>query len=154
MPQMVLVFLLCAMGCAGFPSDPDGLRKWADDLEGKRVLYEKVEDKWGSGDVASSFTAYLEENHVHLIEEQMTRGQFGHSMNRYYFYNDRLFCYREKRTNPDSTVVDIEILFDPEGQVLVATQSLNGSPTALESYIAPMAQKHGQTLRDMTKRSI
>lgn len=151
MHRVLMVFLFCVIGCTGFPSDPDGLRKRADELDAQRDHYEKVEDKWGSGEVVSSFTAYVDGDQVHLIEEQMTRGRSGHSVNRYYFHDDRLFCYREKRMNLDNTIEDIEIFFDGDGQAVASSQQLNGSPTTLESYVVSMAQKHGRTLRELVR---
>lgn len=147
-------FLLLAFSifsCEGLPDNPEGLRALADKMETQKDAYDKTYDNWGSGDVASTFTSYLDGKAVAFIEEHMTRGRSGRSINRYYFYNDLLFRYRESRTNSDTTHVEIEILFDVNGKTLFATQKKDQQPIAVDNYIPSMAKKHGQTLRKLAK---
>lgn len=146
-----LLMSLTILSCEGLPSDPNGLRALADKMETQQDTYEKAYDNWGSGDVASTFTAYLDGDAVAFIEEHMTRGTSGRSINKYFFYDDLLFCYRESRTTSDSTRVEVEILFDGTGEVLSETQTKNTKPVAVETYIVPMAKQHAQTLKDMAK---
>jgi hypothetical protein len=150
-PLYLLPIVLTILSCEGLPSEPDGLRALADKMETQQNTYDKAYDNWGSGDVASTFTAYLNGNAVAFIEEHMTRGTSGRSINRYYFYDDLLFCYRESRNNSDTTHVEVEIIFDANGEVLAAKQKKDNQPIAVDSYSAPMAKKHGQTLRELAK---
>ena len=145
------ILLLTVISCEGLPSEPDGLRALANKMETQKDTYDKAYDNWNSGDVTSTFTSYLDGNAVAFIEEHMTRGTSGRSINRYYFYNDEIFCYRENRNNSDSTRVEVEILFDVNGDVMVAKQKQNNQPVTVDNYIVPMAKKHGQTLRTLTK---
>jgi len=147
----LLLLLLTFVACEGLPSEPDGLRALANKMETQKDTYDKAYDNWSVGDVTSTFTSYLDGNTVAFIEEHMTRGTSGRSINRYYFYNDEIFCYRENRNNSDSTHVEIEILFDINGEVMATHQKQNNQPTAIDRYIIPMAKKHGQTLRELTK---
>lgn len=147
----LLGFLLTCLACEGLPSEPDGLRAFADKMEAQKDTYDKAYDNWNAGDVTSTFTSYLDGNTVAFIEEHMTRGTSGRSINRYYFYNDEIFCYRENRNNSDSTRVEVEILFDVNGDVMVSKQKQNDQPVVVDNYIVPMAKKHGQTLRTLTK---
>lgn len=154
MKKIFFLLLLCTVACGDdLPKDVNGLRHYADTIETGRDKMEQAVDNWNSGDVSASFTAYLDGDDLKLIEEHMTRGATGRSINRYYFHDDNLFCYREARNNRDSTTARIEILFNPKGEVLAALQTQNGSPTALPAYVAPMAQKHAQTLRDLTAKA-
>lgn len=148
--RICLFLSLCLMlGCAGYPRDADEMRKLSAEIEVRRDRLEQVSDTWRSGDVSSSFTAYGEGEDIRFIEERMVRGESGRSVNRYYFFDEALFCYRETRTNRDDTTVEIEVLFDEAGQVVASSQRLNGTPTAVASYVAAMAKKHAQTLRDL-----
>lgn len=152
MKRLSFVCLLTILfACEGLPSDPNGLRDLANNMEAQQDNYEKAYDNWTSGDVTSTFTAHLDGNSVAFIEEHMTRGTSGRSINKYFFYDDQLFCFRENRNNTDSTRVEVEILFDPTGEILEASQKLDNQPVALSDYIASMAKQHGQTLRELTK---
>ena len=146
-----LFIVLTLFSCEGLPDNPQGLRALADKMETQKDTYDKAYDNWGSGDVASTFTAYLNGDTVAFIEEHMTRGTSGRSINRYYFFDDLLFGYRENRTNSDTTHVEIEFLFDVNGEILIANQKKDKKPIAIDSYIASMAKKHGQTLRELAK---
>ena len=147
MKHFLLLFLsLTLFACEGLPDNPQGLRALADKMDAQKDIYDPVQDTWQSGDVTSTFTAYLESDVVAFIEEHMTRGTSGTAINHYYFYNNQLFCYRETRTNTDKTQIKIEILFDVNGDVMIATQTQNGQPVATSNYIVPMAKKHSQTL--------
>jgi hypothetical protein len=154
MKRITLLLSFCTLlACEGLPSDPNGLRAFADRMESRQESYDKAYDNWGSGDVASTYTAYLDGSTVAFIEEHMTRGTSGRSINRYYFYNDQLFCYRESRNNSDSTHVDVEVVFDAQGEVLVAQQKLNNQPVATDAYSPSMARKHSQTLRELARHA-
>jgi hypothetical protein len=145
------ILLLTFIACEGLPSEPDGLRAFANKMEAQKDTYDKAYDNWNAGDVTSTFTSYLDGNAVAFIEEHMTRGTSGRSINHYYFYNDEIFCYRENRNNSDSTRVEIEILFDIQGEVMAAKQKQDNQPVSVDRYIIPMAKKHSQTLRERTK---
>ena len=148
--RICLLLSLCLIfGCAGYPRDVEEMRKLTADIEARRDRLEQKTDTWRSGDVSSSFTAYGEGEDIRFIEERMVRGESGQSVNRYYFFDEKLFCYRETRTNRDDSTVEIEVLFDEAGQVVASSQRLNGTPTAVEYYIAAMATKHAKTLRDL-----
>ncbi|MGA1197829.1 MAG: hypothetical protein ACO36I_15175 [Candidatus Latescibacterota bacterium] len=151
MKHIYLSILLLCMACEGLPSEPDGLRALANKMETQKDTYDKAYDNWSAGDVTSTFTSYLDGHTVAFIEEHMTRGTSGRSINRYYFYNNEIFCYRENRNNSDSTRVEIEILFDIQGEVMAAQQTQDRQPVSVDRYIIPMAKKHGQTLRERTK---
>lgn len=145
---IILVFQF--ISCSGeLPSDANGLRLLAEEIESEREGFDKAYNNWGSGDVASSFTIFLDGEEVVLIEEHMTRGETGRSVNRFYFYDDALFCYREKRTNQDSTVLEMELLFDKGSQVVEAKQLADGTPSTVADYVAPLAKKHAETLRNL-----
>jgi hypothetical protein len=148
-----LAIVLTILSCEGLPSEPDGFRALADKIETQQNTYQKAYDNWGSGDVASTFTAFLDGKTVALIEEHMTRGRSGRSINRYYFYGDQIFCYRENRNNSDSTRVEVEIIFDANGEVLASEQKKDDQPIAVDRYSPSMAIKHGQPLRELAKNA-
>lgn len=147
----ILLFIFTLTACEGLPDSPEGLRALADKMNTQQDTYEQTHHTWKSGDVTSTFTAYLDGDAVAFIEEHMTRGTSGTSINHYYFFNDQLFSYRETRNNTDNTQVEIEILFDPNGEVLAATQKQNNQPVAPATYLISMAQKHSQTLHQLAQ---
>ena len=145
---IMLVFLFSACS-RDLPSDANGLGVLANEIEAEREEFEKAYNNWGAGDVVSSFTVFLDGSEVVLIDEHMTRGATGRSVNRFYFYDDLLFCYREKRTNQDGTVLEIELLFSKEGRVVEAKQLADGTLSTVADYVVSMAVKHAKTLQDL-----
>ncbi|MDP6041728.1 MAG: hypothetical protein QGG64_24490, partial [Candidatus Latescibacteria bacterium] len=145
---IIPVFLFGACS-RDLPGDANGLRALANGIEAEREEFEKAYNNWGSGDVASSFTVFLDGGDVVLIDEHMTRGESGRSVNRFYFSDDVLFCYREKRTNQDSTVLEIALLFNKNGEVVEAKQLADGTPSTVADYVALLAKKHAKTLHDL-----
>jgi len=146
---MICSFISCQKE---LPSGEAGLRTLVAQIESDREVFVKSEHVWRSGDVSSVFTAFLRGNKVFLIEESMTRGESGLSQNRFYFYTDVLFCYREKRTNKDNSVLEIEVLFDREGKVVAQKQLMDGKTTDLQNYVVPLAKRHGKTLWDLVNK--
>ena len=148
---LIAVLLLTACG-SELPDNEAGLRTLVTQIESDRGIFTKEEKNWRSGDVSSVFTTFSQNGKVLLIEENMTRGESGLSKNRFYFFNDELFCYREKRINTDDSVLEIEVFLNREGKVVAQKQLTDGKSSNVPKYVVPLAKKHGNTLLDLVNK--
>jgi len=121
------------------------------------ILYHPEEEKqfdWGSGKAYSYFRAYFQNSKLIFINEDFHYRQPGESFNRYYFKDGNMLYYIGKSITymPDKQAKNIEMMVDPDGNVIAYDKIVNGQRSGLESEESEFIIEHAKELRDIVER--
>ena len=103
---------------------------------------------WGSADAYSNFRAYFDKSKLIFINEDFRYRQPGEEFNRYYF-KDGNFLYfvgRELTFDPDKQYTNIEMMVDPDGNVIAYDKVVNGQRTNLDGAESKKIIEHAREL--------
>jgi len=103
---------------------------------------------WGSADAYSNFRAYFDKSKLIFINEDFRYRQPGEEFNRYYF-KDGNFLYfvgRELTFDPDKKYTNIEMMVDPDGNVIAYDKVVNGQKTNLDGVESKKIIEHAREL--------
>ena len=111
---------------------------------------------WGSAKAYSNFRAYFHNSKLIFINEDYQYREPGESFNRYYFKDGNLLYYigKELTYMPDKQFRNIEMMVDPDGQVIAYEKMVNGLRESLSSDEANLVVEHAKILEEIvSKRS-
>jgi len=111
---------------------------------------------WGSGEAYSNFRAYYNNAKLIFINEDFRYREPGEAFNRYYFKDGKMlyFVGRELTYMPDKQFKNVELMVDPDGNVIGYDYVINGQRTGLDSDDSKKIIKHSQELeRIVSERS-
>lgn len=111
---------------------------------------------WGSGEAYSNFRAYFQKAKLIFINEDFRYRQPGDAFNRYYFKDGKLvyFVGRELTYMPDKKFKNMELMVDPDGNVIAYDYVINGQRTGLDSEDSKKIIEHSRDLeRIVSERS-
>lgn len=111
---------------------------------------------WGSGEAYSNFRAYFQKAKLIFINEDFRYRQPGDAFNRYYFKDGKLvyFVGRELTYMPDKKFKNMELMVDPDGNVIAYDYVINGQRTGLDSEDSKKIIEHSRELeRIVSERS-
>lgn len=111
---------------------------------------------WGSAKAYSNFRAYFQDSKLIFINEDYRYREPGESFNRYYFKDGNLLYYIGKALTymPDKQFKNIEMMVDPDGQVIAYEKMVNGQRESLSGDEADLIVEHAQQLEEIvSKRS-
>jgi hypothetical protein len=105
---------------------------------------------WGSGEAYSNFRAYFHNSKLIFINEDYRYRQPGEAFNRYYFKDGNMlyFVGRELTYMPDKQFKNIEMMADPDGNVIAYDKIVNGQRMNLDG---PESEKIKQHARELEK---
>lgn len=103
---------------------------------------------WGSEEAYSNFRAYFHQNKLIFINEDFRYRQPGEEFNRYYFKDGKMlyFVGRSLTFNPDKKHLIIDMLVDPDGNVIAYDKIVNGERLNLDSEESEKIIRHAQEL--------
>lgn len=90
---------------------------------------------WGSASAYSNFRAYFHDSNLIFINEDYRYRKPGDSFNRYYFKDGNMlyFIGKELSYMPNKQFKNIEMMVDPDGNVIAYDKVVNGQRSALSS---------------------
>jgi hypothetical protein len=156
---LALVAVAAACGCGGARPSPTVT---ASTLEQRAAAVDRdansMTRKSGAssmGDASSKFDAFFENGRLRLIAEKLSLGEYGSSVNRYYFDDAVYFAFEEKtRVNLAPAAsgaaekISLRIFFTPDGAVLDGRKSVGGERAIVEDTDARGALLHANALRE------
>jgi hypothetical protein len=103
---------------------------------------------WGSGDAYSNFRAYYHNSKLIFINEDYRFREPGEAFNRYYFRDGNLlyFVGRELTYMPDKKYTNIEMMVDPDGNVIAYENVMNGQRSGLSSDDSKKIIEHAKAI--------
>ena len=112
---------------------------------------------WGSEEAYSNFRAYFHSDQLIFINEDFRFRQPGEQFNRYYFKDGNFLYYvgRELSFNPDKQFKNIEVMIDPDGNIIAYDKIVNGQRKNLDGTESKKLIEHAKELeRIVSERSI
>ena len=103
---------------------------------------------WGSEEAYSNFRAYYNNNKLIFINEDFRYRQPGEQFNRYYFKDGNMlyFVGRALTFNPEKEYTNIDMMIDPDGNVIAYDNIVNGKRLNLSSEDSEKIIKHAREL--------
>ena len=111
---------------------------------------------WGGADAYSNFRAYYHNSKLIFINEDYRFREPGEAFNRYYFKDGNLlyFVGRELTYMPDKKYTNIEMMVDPDGNVIGYENVMNGQRSGLSSDDSKKIIEHAKAIEKIvTERS-
>ena len=103
---------------------------------------------WGGADAYSNFRAYYHNSKLIFINEDYRFREPGEAFNRYYFKDGNLlyFVGRELTYMPDKKYTNIEMMVDPDGNVIGYENVMNGQRSGLSSDDSKKIIEHAMAI--------
>lgn len=111
---------------------------------------------WGSSKAYSNFRAYFNKSELIFINEDYRYRQPGEAFNRYYFKDGVMlyFIGKEIAYYPDKEFKNIEMMADPDGNLIAYDKVINGERSSLSQEEADLIIEHAEQLEKIvTERS-
>ena len=111
---------------------------------------------WGGADAYSNFRAYYHNSKLIFINEDYRFREPGEAFNRYYFKDGNLlyFVGRELTYMPAKKYTNIEMMVDPDGNVIAYENVMNGQRSGLSSDDSKKIIEHAKAIEKIvTDRS-
>jgi hypothetical protein len=109
---------------------------------------------WGSAKAYSYFTTYFHNSKMIFINEEFHYRDRGEAFNLYYFNNGSMlyFIGREVDFTQGKRAKNIEMLVDPDGNVIGYDKIVNGQRTGLDSEESKFIIEHAKELKNIVER--
>lgn len=106
---------------------------------------------WGSAEAYSYFRAYFHNSKLIFINEDFHYRQPGEAFNLYYFKDGNMiyFIGKEIIYTPNKQFRNIEMMVDPDENVIAYEKIVNGQRLGLESEESDFIISHAKELRDI-----
>jgi hypothetical protein len=103
---------------------------------------------WGSALAYSNFRAYFNKSKLIFINEDYNYRQPGEAFNRYYFKDGNMlyFVGKELTYIPDKTFNNIEMMIDPDGDVIAYDKVVNGQRSSLDKEESEKIIQHARAI--------
>jgi hypothetical protein len=103
---------------------------------------------WGSAKAYSNFRAYFHNSKLIFINEDYRFRQSGDSFNRYYFKDGNMLYYIGKELSymPDKKYMNLEMMVDPDGNIIAYDKIVNGERLALSGQESKEIIEHAREL--------
>lgn len=112
---------------------------------------------WGSAKAYSTFRAYFHNSKLIFINEDYRYRKAGDSFNRWYFKDGSMLYYigKELTYMPKKQSKNIEMMVDPDGNVIAYDKIVNGERIGLSNEEAKEIVEHSRELEQIvSKRSV
>ena len=103
---------------------------------------------WGTATAYSNFRAYFQNSKLIFINEDYRYREPGEAFNRYYFKDGNMlyFVGRELTYMPDKQFKNIEMMVDPDGNVIAYDKVVNGQRSGLSSEDSKKIIQHAKEI--------
>ena len=103
---------------------------------------------WGGADAYSNFRAYYHNSKLIFINEDYRFREPGEAFNRYYFKDGKLlyFVGRELTYMPEKKYKNVEMMVDPDGNVIAYENVMNGQRSSLSSDDSKKIIEHAKAI--------
>ena len=103
---------------------------------------------WGTATAYSNFRAYFHNSKLIFINEDYRFREPGEAFNRYYFKDGNLlyFVGRELTYIPDKKYTNIEMMVDPDGNVIAYDKVVTGQRSGLSSEESTEIIQHARAI--------
>ena len=146
---IILLFALLLISCGRKEYTEKGILEIKKEIDS--LLYNPEGEEhfnWGSAEAYSNFRAYFHKNKLIFINEDFRFREPGEQFNRYYF-KDGNFLYlvgREMIYQPEKQFTNIEMMVDPDGNVIAYDKIVNGQRMNLSGEESEKIIQHAQAL--------
>jgi len=154
---IILAFILLLISCGRKEYTEKGILEIKKEIDS--LLYNPEAEEhfnWGSGNAYSNFRAYFHKSKLIFINEDYHYRQPGEAFNRFYFKDGNMlyFVGRELTYMPDKQFKNIEMMADPDGNVIGYDKVVNGQRSGLSSEESAEIIEHARALEKIvTERS-
>ncbi len=149
---LTAITLILLLSCGRKEYTEQGILEVKEEIDS--LLYNPEAEEhfnWGSARAYSNFRAYFHNSNLIFINEDFRHRHPGESFNRYYFKDGNLlyFIGKELTYNPNKIYNNVEMMVDPDGNVLAYDKFVNGKRMSLNSEEIDAIVEHAEQLRDI-----
>jgi hypothetical protein len=152
---LTAVTLISLLSCGRKEYTEQGILEVKEEIDS--LLYNPEAEEhfnWGSARAYSNFRAYYHKSNLIFINEDFRHRHPGESFNRYYFKDGNLlyFIGKELTYNPNKIYNNVEMMVDPDGNVIAYDKFVNGKRMSLNSEEIDAIVDHAEQLRDIVNK--
>ena len=131
-----ILILLLLLSCGRKEYTEKGILEIKTEIDS--LLYKPEAEKhfdWGSAEAYSTFWAYFHDSKMIFINEDFHNRKRGEAFNLYYFKDGNMLYFISKEINylPGKQAKNIEMMVDPNGNVIAYDKVVNGQRMGLSS---------------------
>jgi len=146
---IILIILLTLFSCGRKEYTEQGIKEIKKEIDS--LLYNPDAEEhfnWGSAKAYSNFRAYFHNSKLIFINEDYRFRQSGDSFNRYYFKDGNMLYYIGKELSymPDKKYMNLEMMVDPDGDIIAYDKIVNGERLALSGQESKEIIEHAREL--------
>jgi hypothetical protein len=146
---LVTLILMIIFSCGRKEYTENGILEIKKEIDS--LLYNPEAEEhfnWGSGEAYSNFRAYFHNSKLIFINEDYRYREPGEAFNRYYFKDGNMlyFVGRELTYMPEKQFKNIELMADPDGNVIAYDKVINGQRSGLSSEESTEIVQHAKEL--------
>jgi hypothetical protein len=146
---IILIILLTLFSCGRKEYTEQGIKEIKKEIDS--LLYNPDAEEhfnWGSAKAYSNFRAYFHNSKLIFINEDYRFRQSGDSFNRYYFKDGNMLYYIGKELSymPDKKYMNLEMMVDPDGNIIAYDKIVNGERLALSGQESKEIIEHAREL--------
>lgn len=154
---LIILILAILSSCGRKEYTEKGIREIIKEIDS--LLYNPEAEEhfnWGSSKAYSNFRAYFHNSKLIFINEDYNYRQPGESFNRYYFKDGNMlyFIGKEITYMPSKQFKNIEMMVDPDGNVIAYDKVVNGQRIGLDSDEAEKIINHAKELSDIVEKKM
>jgi hypothetical protein len=149
------IIFITLISCGRREYTEEGINEIKREIDSLLYTAEGEKFDWGSGKAYSYFTAYFDESgEMIFINEDFRYRKSGTSFNRYYFSYGNVISFigREMIYVPEKQQKNIDVLINPDGDVIVYDKIINGKRENLSNDEAEEIVNHARELRDIVEK--
>jgi hypothetical protein len=146
---VILPIILVLLSCGRKEYTEQGIKEIKKEIDS--LLYNPDAEEhfnWGSAKAYSNFRAYFHNSKLIFINEDYRFRQSGDSFNRYYFKDGHMLYYIGKELSymPDKKYMNLEMMVDPDGDIIAYDKIVNGERLALSGQESKEIIEHAREL--------
>ena len=146
---LIAVILLMVASCGRKEYTEKGILEIKKEIDS--LLYNPEAEEhfnWGATKAYSNFRAYYHNSILIFINEDYRYREPGEAFNRYYFKDGKMlyFVGRELTYMPEKQFKNVELMVDPDGNVIAYDFVINGQRTGLNSNDSKKIIEHAKAL--------
>jgi len=152
---IILLLILVVSSCGRKEYTEEGILEIKKEIDS--LLYNPEAEEhfdWGSAKSYSNFRAYFHKSKLIFINEDYRYRKAGDSFNRYYFKDGNMLYYigKELTYMPKKQSKNIEMMVDPDGNVIAYDRIVNGERIGLSNEEAEEIVNHARELEQIVSK--
>lgn len=152
--SIILLLLVTLTSCGRKEYTEKGILEIKNDIDSLLHNPEAEEHfNWGGADAYSNFRAYFNDSKLIFINEDFRFRGPGEAFNRYYFKDGNMlyFVGRELTYLPEKQFRNIEMMVDPDGNVIAYDKIINGQRSNLSRDESEEIIEHAKALEKIVR---